>query len=272
MNRWFAAALCALGVLGARPAAAFIYVSGNNSRSGDLVAVWIKNGFELILNLGSVDNLTTGPFPSFAVPNEFDNDLTGAKFTVLGVPNPIRTYPGFDPPLPDPNIAMTSLSDPTGMTYAQVANAQAGLDSFTGGIDAWLRKLNTVGPAGGPGTQIIENQDARLLISTALFASYTGNIGFGTDQISNTISVSTATIIDPNAVGDPYSIELWYVLQVRTPAKGTVVASLGTFNGDNGASGTGALSFAPEPEGGAAVAALVLAFLARRARRRTVSA
>jgi len=270
MNRWLAGACCALALLvSPRPAAAFIFTSGNNSRAGDLVAVWVKNGFELILNLGPVDSIPES-LPGFAVPNEFDNNLSGAKFTALAVPNPVMTYPGFNPPLPDANIAMTSLADPTGMTYVQVANAQAGLDAYTGGIDAWLRKLNTIDPAGGPGTQIIENTDTRLVISTSLFASYTGNIGFATDQIANTISVSTATIVDPNSTGDPYSIDLWYSLQVRTPVKGTDVSMLGTFNGDAGSSGTGMLSFAPEPEGAAAAALLAVAFLARRRRRPSV--
>ena len=88
------AALCAAGLFaGARPADAFLYVSGSNARSGDLVAVWVKNGFELIVNLGPVEGLGQGgQVTSFEVPAEFDGTSSGAKFTALAVPNPDAVF------------------------------------------------------------------------------------------------------------------------------------------------------------------------------------
>ena len=89
------------------------------ARSGDLIAVWVKNGFELILNLGPVEQLGQGQVTSFEVPGEFDGNLVGAKFTALAVPNPdaVFTDLGLEPPLIQTNIALTTLGDPATVIF-----------------------------------------------------------------------------------------------------------------------------------------------------------
>src|SRR5262245_16023694 len=103
MKRWLCGALGAIVLFGAaRPAAAFLYVSGSDARSGDLIAVWVKNSTELIVNLGPVEQLGQGHLSSVSIPTEFNGDLVGAKFLALGVPNAKAVFDqlGFDPPPP----------------------------------------------------------------------------------------------------------------------------------------------------------------------------
>lgn len=276
MKRWIAGALGALTVLAAAaPADAFLYVRGNNSRSGDLVAVWIKNGFELIVNLGPVEALVEGPLVDFEVPAEFDNTLEGAKFTALAVPNPAAVFTGLgiDPPLVQNNIALTTLGDPGVISFTQTGDAQAQLDPPIAS-QTWLNLLGTIPAAGQTG--VVENSNDSALISTTLYASYTGIIGFATDAIANSLTLSTATIV---AEGTGFEIPLYEVFQTveivgEDFVTGTEVIQLGSISGDDGSSGTAEITFAPEPGttllGGIACASL--AWIAQRRRSPTVPA
>src|SRR5678815_3760462 len=113
--------------------------------SGDLIGVWVKNGFEWIMNLGPIDQLGQGPIVSFAVPAQFGGNLSGAKFTALAVPSPDAAYTdlGFEPPPPQPNIGLTTLGVPLGISDVQVGDAQAVLDPPLGGA-TWLNNLNAI--------------------------------------------------------------------------------------------------------------------------------
>jgi hypothetical protein len=260
MNRTLSAAFCALLlVASASPAHAFMFVSGSNARSGDLVAVWAKNGFELIVNLGAIDALPAGEVASFAVPTQFGGDLVGAKFTALGVPNPDAVFGdlGFDPPLIQNNIALTTLDDPFQITFVQVADAESVLDP--GFSQTWLPLLKAIPAAGSPG--VISNSNSQALIESTLFASYTGNLGFASDAIANTLfQMSTAV----TSSGDGFSIPLYQVFQTITLQNGeyllgTEVTRQGLLVGDVGLGGTAHLSFHAVPEPGA-VALLGLGF------------
>jgi MYXO-CTERM domain-containing protein len=275
MRRWLGAALLFLPLVAAsRPAAAFLYVSGSNGRSGDLIGVWVKNGFEVIQNLGPVESIGLGTVKSFEVPAEFDGNLTGAKFTALAVPNPdaVFTGLGLDPPPPKGNIALTTLGDPETITSVQVGDAQAALDPPVGG-QTWLNNLNSIPPAGSTG--VISNNDGAAVISSTLFAAYTATLGFTTDAIANTMSLSTAVLIDPLEEGDDYAIPLYEVAQTLTDVGGgnfdfgTQVTQIGVLAGDAGDSGSTTLSLqeAPEPAG-IALGAVALAALGAVRRRR----
>jgi hypothetical protein len=276
MNRWIGAALCAVSLFAsARSADAFLYVSGSDQTSGDLVAVWVKNGFELIRNLGPVEALTEGQVDSFEVPGEFDGSLVGAKFTALAVPNPDAVFSelGLDPPLIQNNIALTTLNDPATITFNQIADAQSVLDTPVPG-QTWFVLLGAIPASGQIG--VVSNSDDEALIQTTLFASYTGNVGFSSDAIGNRLSLSTAQII---AEGDGYAIPLYEVFQTVVENNGnydlgTDVTTLGTLSGDDGSSGNAILTFAtPEPAapmvGAAAIASL--AAIARRRQSRVAS-
>jgi hypothetical protein len=270
MKAWIGAALCAATLFAsARSAEAFLYVRGNDSHSGDLIAVWVKNGFELIVNLGPVEALGQGEVTSFEVPGEFDGDLIGAKFTALTVPNPVEKFSGGSVNGADrANIALTTLGDPNELTFFPVGDAQAVLDSSVQ-AQTWLILLGSIPAAGQPG--VVENSDTAALIQTSLSVSYTAFLGFSSDAIANTITLSTAVFV---AEGDGYAIPLYEVFQTAVDGPGgidfgTEVTALGTLTGDDGTSGNAILSLtAPEPGtatiGGAALASL--AWIARRRR------
>lgn len=272
----FVAAVAALSGAAA-PASAFLFVSGGNAESGDLVAVWAKNGFEWIVNLGPVEALGSGTIASFAVPTQFGVDaLVGAKFTALAVPNPDAAYTnlGFPPPEPpQPNIALTTLGEPLDIGPLDIGNAQAVLDTPTGGL-TWLTLLNSIPAAGS--ADVIVNDDDEALISATLFASYALNVGFTTDTIANNIPLSTAVTIESPG----YEIPLYAVFQTLTQVGedyvfGSEVTQLGTLVGDDGQSGNAILSLEPVPEPAdaalAAVAAGMLGALAATGRGRARS-
>ena len=267
MKRWIATAACAAMLFAAAtPATAFLFVSGTGSdaNSGDLVAVWVKNGFELIVNLGPVEALGQGAVKSFEVPAEFDGSLVDAKFVALAVPNPRAEFPGFDS-LPQYNVAFTSEADPETVTYTQVGDAQAVLDAAVT-AQTWFTLLGSIPAGGQPG--VVFNTDDEALIQTSLFASYTEVVGKTSDAIANTLTISTATFVED---GTGYAIPLYEVFQMITPIGGgdyaleTQVSAIGTLSGDDGNSGNAILSV-PEP-GVAAIGGVALAALAWTARR-----
>jgi hypothetical protein len=259
------AALCAATFFvfaAARPADAFLFVSGNNARSGDLVAVWVKNGFELIVNLGPVEALGLGTLTSFEVPAEFDGTLADAKFTALAVPNADAVFSGLgiDPPLVQYNLALTTREDPETIGFNEISSAQAVLD-LPVTSQTWFTLLGSIPAAGQTG--VVSNTDDEALIQSTLYASYTGNVGFSTDAIANQLTISTAIFV---AEGSGYAIPLYEVFQTVELAGqdfnlGTEVTQLGVLTGDDGSSGNAILSLeVPEP-GETALAAAALAAL-----------
>jgi hypothetical protein len=272
MKRWIAAAFCAAALFAfARSADAFLYVRGSNARSGDLIAVWVKNGFEVILNLGRVDGLGQGQVTSFEVPAEFDGSLVGAKFTALAVPNPLAVFSGGSiAGASQANIAFTTLADPSTITFPQIGDAQSVLDSPVPS-QTWFVLLGSIPAAGQPG--VVTNTDGEARIQTTLFASYTGNVGFTSDGIGSTVTLSTATSV---AEGTGYGIPLYEVFQTIVERDGqlilgTEVTSLGTLTGDDGSSGNAILSLeVPEPgETALGVVGLAALVWVRRSRARS---
>jgi hypothetical protein len=242
---------------------------GSDQSSGDLVGVWVKSNFEMIVNLGAIDSLHEGTVASFQVPTQFGSNLIGATFTALAVPNPEAAFLqcGFNPPPPQYNIGFTSNGDTSLITWQDIGAAQSVLDTPTSG-QTWLLNLNNIPTSGDP--NVIENTDTEVLITTSQSESYTLNVGFGSNMIANNIPISTAVTIDPQGTGQPYSIPLYEMAQTLdcgTLVFGTQVHTVGSLTGDNGASGTAALSVPePGPVGLAAVAVGALAWIGWRRR------
>ena len=118
---------------------------------------------------------------------------------------------------------------------------------------------------------MIVNNDDEALISTTLFASYTATLGFSTDAIANTLTLSTAIVIE---AGVDYAIPLYEVFQTVVEDQGnfvfgTEVTQLGTLQRRRRtSSGTAVLSFtAPEPSD-AALGLVAFGLLASLRKRR----
>jgi hypothetical protein len=217
-------AVAATALTAAQPASAFSISNGN------LILTFVKNGFELILNEG---NAPTGPsgvnidVTALSLPAAFGGSLAGANMTALSVRNPDAQF--SDPDLagvPQANIILTTSQSPSVVSFTQIADSQAQVQPANGGT-AWFGLLKSVGAANG--SSILENTATRLVIGTGLFASYTGNLGFGSDAVGNTLPISTAGIVSASVIGT--SLPLYELLQTISLPNfdlGTQVVSLGS--------------------------------------------
>lgn len=171
------------------PASAFSYANG------DLVVAFVKNGFELILNLGTTTTatgVTAIDAATLALPAQFGGSLEGAKWTALSVRSPDAQFSGDLAGVPQNNIILTTNADPGLVSFNNIGDAQAQLQPANAG-QAWFALLKTVGAANG--TSIIENAANRLVVGTSLYASYTGVLGFASDAVANQLPLSTAGAI-----------------------------------------------------------------------------
>jgi len=244
---------CALGLAvtvgasfgSALPAAAFSYANG------DFVVAIVKNGAEVILNLGQTGSSgkTIDPSALTNLPTAFGGNIGGALVTGFSVLNPTQTFniPGFPGNgTPQANIVSTSLTDLNALfgngsattlaNYNSIANSQAQLRSTGGSTDSWLLKLTTVGAANG--TDVLFNSSNQLSILSSLFASYTGSLGFGTNVIANTAPFDTSGTL-PLDISTGFSIPIFGLLQDRPAAD--------NFARHVDVSGLGSLVFVPEP-------------------------
>ena len=177
------------------PASAFSYTNGN------LVVAFVKNGFELILNLG---NTPTGPTgvsidaTTLVLPSQFNGSLDGATWTGLSVRNPDAQFTGDLAGVPQYNIIISTLANPSVVTFNNIGDAQAQLQPANQG-QGWFSLLKGIGAANG--TSILENTASRLVIGTGLYASYTGVLGFGSNAVANQLPLSTAAIVSPAVLG-----------------------------------------------------------------------
>jgi PEP-CTERM motif-containing protein len=217
-------ALAAGMLSAAQPASAFSISNGN------LILAFVKNGFELILNTG---NAPTGPagvnidVTALALPSQFGGSLAGATFTALAVRNPDLQF--ADPDLagvPQSNIILTTSGSPSAVSFTQIADGQAQVQPPNQGT-AWFGLLKSIGAVNG--SSILENTANRLVIGTGLFASYTGNLGFGSDAVGNTLPISTSGVVTANVIGS--SLPLYELLQTISLPNfdlGTQIVSLGS--------------------------------------------
>lgn len=199
-------AFCAGALLAsATPSAAFSYANG------DLVVAFVKNGFELILNLGTTPNSPGAigiDVPGLVLPAQYGGSLEGATWTAFSVRAPEAQFSGDLAGVPQANIILTTNSNPGVVSFNNVGDAQAQLQPPNGGM-AWFSLLKSVGAANG--TSILENAADRLVIGTGLYASYTGVLGFGSNAVANTLPLSTAGIVSASVIGD--ELPLYEVIQ-----------------------------------------------------------
>jgi hypothetical protein len=152
---------------------------------GDLVGVWVKNGFEVVVNLGPATPGSPVDLAGTIDIDEFGGSLSGARFIGLAVEDPGRmvNVPGFGSQ-PQQNIVFTSLVNDPMPSDVEIEAAMGVVDSTEPSAAVWFNLLRQL-----PGT------DSEVISSSELF-SYESVLGVGTDAIANRFTFSTAGAYD----------------------------------------------------------------------------
>ena len=243
-----AALLALLGGL-AIPAPAPALVIDN----GDLVGVFVKNGFEVVVNLGPANPGAPLDLAGTVDVAEFGGSLAGARFIGLAVENPGRTVNCCGGTFPLENIIFTSLIADPMPTDVEIESAMNRVDSTNATAAVWFQLLRQL-----PGT------DSELIQSTELFSYEMVLGGGGTDAIDNRFTFSTAGVFDgQERLQIPvFSVVRGYEVFGGPATEYTEILNL-AFDGTQ-------VEFQPAPEAPAALGTLVggavLAALSRRRR------
>jgi hypothetical protein len=152
---------------------------------GDLVGVWVKNGFEVVVNLGTPTPGSPVDLAGTVDIDEFGGSLAGARFIGLAVEAPGRmvNVPGFGSQ-PQQNIIFTSLVNDPMPSDIEIEAAMGVVDSTEPSAAVWFNLLRQL-----PGT------DSEVISSSELF-SYEQVLGVGTDAVANRFTFSTAGVYD----------------------------------------------------------------------------
>jgi hypothetical protein len=193
------------GALGLAIAAAALFASANGARAfsvspGDLVVVFSKGGFDMIVNAGPAPTTSTGVQlnPSaalLAAPSQFGGTLAGASGKALAVRDPeIQFDPAIIANQARYNMSLTTNDDPNAITFNNLGDAAVQVDA-PGADQAWFSLLQSVGAANG--TTIIENSSDRMVVQGAgFFASYTQVLNSTTaDNVAGALPISIAGML-----------------------------------------------------------------------------
>jgi len=178
-DRWRRGALTLLFAFGLGAPAQGLQID-----DGDLVGVFVKNGFEVIVNMGPATAGSTLDLAGVVDVAEFGGSLAGAKFVGLGVEDPLRTVTCCGGTFPLENVIYTSLVPDPMPSDLEIENAMKALDVGLAGSTVWFSLLRQL-----PGT------DSELVASAQLY-SYETVVGVGTDAIANMFTFSTAGVFD----------------------------------------------------------------------------
>jgi hypothetical protein len=224
--------------------------------NGDLVGVFVKNGFEVVVNLGPATPGAPMDLAGTVDVAEFGGSLAGARFVGLAVENPGRTVSCCGGTFPLENIVYTSqIHDPM-PTDIEIEAAMNRVDSANPTAAVWFQLLRQL-----PGT------DSELIQSTELFSYELVLGGGGTDAVDNRFTFSTAGVFDGQERLEIalFSATRGYEAFGGPAAEYTEILNL-AFDGTQ-------VEFQPAPEASAALGTLVggtvLAALSRRRRKRT---
>jgi hypothetical protein len=212
--------------------------------SGDLIAVFLNSGTELVVDLGPLASLTSNPI-TFGTPANFGAaGALGGIFTAFEANSPFTGTAGRSVTFTtDPAVNPPSFDNQLSPYVTKIPAAQSALDD--GSATGWLRNLNGF-PAAGVGGVIINNA-TELAIPTSLASSYTNVIGLGTNQINNLLPFSTAATLS----GNGQTVDLWN--GTRTAVTTSSTALIGTLLVSGNSAGNGSqvqITFNAVPEPG----------------------
>ena len=145
---------------------------------GDMVGVWVKNGFEVVVNLGPATPGAPMDLAGTIDSAEFGGSLVGARFIGLAVEDPDRTVnvPRLRPAAPREHHLHLADRRPDADGHRDRDRDEAGGQHGFATAAVWFQVLRQL-----PGT------DSELIASTELF-SYELVLGAGgTDAIDNTL-------------------------------------------------------------------------------------
>jgi len=237
------AAAAALGVILAAASAGAAHAL--TYASGDLIAVFVNSGTELVVDLGHLASLTSGSPITFGTPANFGAaGALGGIFTAFEANSPFTGTAGRSVTFAtDPTVNPPSFDNQLSPYVTKIPAAQSALDD--GSATGWLRNLNGF-PAAGVGGVIINNA-TELAIPTSLTSSYTNVIGLGTNQINNLLPFSTAATLS----GNGQTVDLW--TGTRTAVTTSSTALIGTLLVSGNSAGNGSqvqITFNAVPEPG----------------------
>jgi hypothetical protein len=215
-----------LGLAIGGSAQAFTYASG------DVIAVVVENNTELLMNLGSLADLTTTP-KTFTNPSAFGADgAVGGKFLTLDVIAPFTGTTGRNVAYTielggDPNVLTSSVTN-----LNKIGSTQSFLDDGGGSQDKWFESLNLT-PAAGTGG-VIANDPTRIISTTAYSNSYTQVPGVQgqTDTVNFILPFDVTQNIATS------SSDLAFFRSTRNSATTGSTVQLGTLRVETLASGT----------------------------------
>lgn len=171
--------LAATAALGAGAPAGALQIA-----DGDLVGVFVKNGFELVVNLGPVDPGSRLDLSGTVGIPEFGGSLADAKFVALAVEDPGRTVTCCGGTFPLENIVYTTLQPDPMPDDNQIASAMGKVDQPDPGAVVWFNLLRQ-----------LSGTDTELISSSELY-SYESVLGVGADAVGSAFPFSTAGFFD----------------------------------------------------------------------------
>jgi hypothetical protein len=151
---------------------------------GDLVGVFVKNGYEVVVNLGPASQNMNVDLSGVVDIPQFGGSIADAKFVAMGVQEVGREIDFGEGPVPQENVMFSKASGTPQPTDLQIANAMNALESALPGSGVWFELLRD-----------LDGTSSELISSSSNF-SYERRLGLGTDAIANAFTFSIAGTVN----------------------------------------------------------------------------
>lgn len=213
---------------------------------GDLIVIFVKSGFEKIVNVGDLDTFPGGGVNLSGELNipQFGNSAADAKLVALRVADPLRTVDFGFGDLTLHNVTFSTPDTSLQLTDPEIEGSMniVDLDGTTGST-AWFSLLRSVSEDGVAEPDGTVGTATTVLTPVANSFSYESKLGLTTDRIANNLTGvdGIATVVDGDGFGEA---DLWEAQRGYADFGGPdmEVEQLGTLSVEGGT-----LFFVPEP-------------------------